>query len=278
MVEAARPEVLHIATEGPLGYAARRWAKQTGAPFTTAFHTNFPQYAARRTGLPQDVFWPAMRRFHAPASAVLCATASLAAELATRGIPHTSAWSRGVNLSAFGPDGPVDRTMLALANGRTMLLYVGRVAVEKNIRAFLSLPGDAAKFVVGDGPQRAALKKAFPAAYFLGTRRGAELAAAYRSADAFVFPSRTDTFGLVMIEALASGTPVAAYDTTGPRDVLTAATGAIGNDLAANVERALALDPAACIAHAQSFTWERATDMFENALVPLAPSRAALVA
>ena len=275
MIEALRPQALHIATEGPLGYAARRWAKRSGVPFTTAFHTHFPQYVARRTGLSEDLFWPAMRRFHAASSAVLCATDSLRQELARRGIPHSRLWSRGVDLSAFGPDGPRDERMLALAQGRPRLLYVGRLAVEKNLEAFLSLDIEADKFVVGDGPQRRHLERAFPRSHFLGKRSGEALAAAYRTADCFVFPSRTDTFGLVMIEALASGTPVAAYDVMGPRDVLSDRVGAVGPDLAANVARALTLDRATCHAHAQRYTWDAATDMFEDALIPLGTSMAA---
>lgn len=275
MIAHFRPQALHIATEGPLGYAARRWAMQSGVPFTTAFHTHFPQYLARRTGLSEDLFWPAMRRFHAPSSAVLCATDSLKQELIRRGVPHTRPWSRGVDLAAFGPEGPRDEAMTALAGDRAKLLFVGRVAVEKNLEAYLALDIDAAKFVVGSGPQLKELERKFPDAYFLGARSGAALASAYRTADAFVFPSKTDTFGLVMIEALASGTPVAAYDVMGPRDVLSSEVGAVGPDLAANVIRALSLDQASCVEHARRYSWQAATDMFEDALIPLGPSIAA---
>ena len=275
MIERFRPQALHIATEGPLGFAARRWAKRTGLPFTSAFHTHFPQYLAQRTRLNQSLFWPAMRRFHAASSSVLCATASTKRELARRGIAHTNDWGRGVDLAAFSPTGPLDSAMLSRAGGKAILLYVGRVAVENNLRAFLSLDTDAAKFVVGDGPQRKQLMQAFPDAHFVGPRHGEELASAYRTANCFVFPSLTDTFGLVLIEALASGTPVAAYDVTGPRDILTPKVGAIGPDLGANVKRALSIDPLACVAHANTFSWEAATDLFENALVPFAPVMAA---
>lgn len=275
MIEAFRPQAIHIATEGPLGYAARRWSKRSGVPFTTAFHTHFPQYAAHRTGLSEDLFWPAMRRFHSASSAVLCATDSLKQELTRRGIPHTQRWSRGVDLSAFSRLGARDDTMDELAGTKPKLLFVGRIAVEKNLEAYLSLGTNAAKFVVGDGPQRKELEHKFPQAHFLGTRTGAGLASAFRTADAFVFPSKTDTFGLVMIEALASGTPVAGYDVMGPRDVLSPRVGAIGPDLAANVELALSLDPKACEDHAKRFSWEAATDAFEDALVPLGPSMAA---
>ena len=265
-IEDFAPDALHIATEGPLGWAARRWAKKRGLPFTTAFHTHFPEYVRRRTGLSPAFIWKLMRRFHAPSSAVLCATPMLEGELASRGIAHTRRWSRGVDLSAFSPDGPLDDGMVAAAGLQRRLLYVGRLAVEKNLDAFLSLDTGAAKFVIGDGPQRAELERRYPTAHFLGSRTGAALAAAYRSADVFVFPSLTDTFGLVMIEALACGTPVAAFDTMGPRDVLDRSVGATGPDLATNIERAATRDPAACARYAHSFSWDAATDQFERAL------------
>ena len=267
-IEAFAPEALHIATEGPLGWAARRWAKGRGLPFTTAFHTHFPEYVRRRTGLSPAFSWKLMRRFHAPANRVLCATASLANELAARGIAHTHRWGRGVDLSTFSPNGALNDHMIASAGLRRRLLYVGRVAVEKNLEAFLSLETQGAKFVAGDGPQRPELEKRFPTAHFLGSRKGEELAAIYRTADVFVFPSLTDTFGLVMIEALASGTPVAAFDVMGPRDVLTEKTGAIGPDLSANIGRAATLDRSACANYAQRFTWDTATTQFENGLRP----------
>lgn len=272
-IEAFRPNALHIATEGPLGYAARRWAKRHGLPFTTAFHTHFPEYVARRTGLSADVIWPVMRRFHSASNAVLCATNSLTEELVRRGITHTRKWSRGVDLEAFGPEGPLDDRMVAMAGLRPRLLYVGRVAVEKNLEAFLSLETGAAKFIVGDGPVRPELDQKYPTAHFLGVQKGEALAAAYRTADAFVFPSRTDTFGLVMIEALASGTPVAAYDVMGPRDILTRKTGAMHEDLGVAVSRALRLRRLDCVAHSARFTWDNATDQFEDALVPFGKAR-----
>ena len=267
-IEAFAPDALHIATEGPLGWAARRWARRNGLPFTTAFHTHFPEYIRQRTGLSPAFIWKLMRRFHAPANNVLCATGSLGSELAAHGIAHTHRWSRGVDLAAFSPAGPLDDAMIASAGLQRKLLYVGRVAVEKNLEAFLSLETPGVKYVVGDGPQRAELQKRFPTTLFLGSRTGAALAAAYRTADVFVFPSLTDTFGLVMIEALASGTPVAAFDVMGPRDVLCPSVGAIGHDLSANIERAATLDPAACARHAQRFTWEAATTQFESGLQP----------
>ena len=265
-IETFAPDALHIATEGPLGWAARRWAKKRGLPFTTAFHTHFPQYVQRRTGLSPAFIWRLLRRFHAPSSAVLCSTPTLASELASRGIGPTCRWGRGVDLAAFTPDGPLDDRMVAAAGLQRRLLYVGRLAVEKNLEAFLSLDTGAAKFVIGDGPQRAELERRYPTAHFLGSRTGEALAAAYRTADVLVFPSLTDTFGLVMIEALACGTPVAAFDAAGPRDVLDRSVGATGPDLAANIERAATRDRAACARYAQSFSWNAATDQFERAL------------
>ena len=266
--EAFAPDALHIATEGPLGWSARRWAKRQGVPFTTAFHSHFPEYVRRRTGLSPAFIWKLMRRFHEPSSAVLCATPTLASELNSRGIGHTHRWSRGVDLAAFSPEGPLDDGMVAAAGLQRKLLYVGRVAIEKNLEAFLSLDTDEAKFVVGDGPQRAELERRFPTVHFLGNRTGTALAAAYRTADVFVFPSLTDTFGLVMIEALACGTPVAAFDVMGPCDVLDCSVGAIGQDLAANIERAAMLSRQCCVRYAQSFSWKRATDQFEHGLRP----------
>ncbi len=273
-IEGFAPDALHIATEGPLGWAARRWAKKRRLPFTTAFHTHFPEYVRRRTGLSPAFIWKLMRRFHGPSSAVLCATPTLASELASRGIGHSHRWGRGVDLTAFSPHGPLDDGMVAAAGLQRRLLYVGRLAPEKNLDAFLSLPTAAAKFVIGDGPQRAELERRYPTAHFLGCRTGEALAAAYRTADVFVFPSLTDTFGLVMIEALASGTPVAAFDAMGPRDVLDRSVGATGPDLAANIERAATRDRAACARYAQSFTWDAATDQFERALRIFAEERA----
>ncbi len=197
-LDALAPHAIHIATEGPLGWAARRWCLRREQPFTTSFHTRFPDYLALRTGLAAERFWPVVRRFHAPAVAVLVATPRLADELAAHGLSRTRPWSRGVDLSAFGPDGPT----LPLADGlpRPLLLSVGRLAVEKNLGAFLSLDRPGTKLVVGDGPARAGLEARYPDAVFTGTLTGAALASAYRAADALVFPSLTDTFGLVAVE------------------------------------------------------------------------------
>lgn len=254
------PDAVHIATEGPLGHAARRHCLSTGLRFTTAYHTHFPDYLAKRTRLPANVFWPIIRRFHRPSAGILVATEGVAAQLHAQGLTQTRPWGRGVDLSLFSPSHPGS---LAFANlPRPIQLYVGRVAVEKNIEAFLESGHSGSKVVVGDGPARGRLAARYPSACFLGPLSGDELSACYAGADVFVFPSQTDTFGLVMIEALASGTPVAALPVPGPQDVLDERSGAMDWDLSAAIQRALALDPADCLMRGRSFTWERSADQF----------------
>lgn len=267
MIEALAPDSLHIATEGPLGLAARRWAVRRGARFTTAYHTQFPDYVAKRTRLPASWFWKYISWFHRPARAVMVSTRTMAAELAAHGLPSTRLWGRGVDLDCFTPDAGLHQAMANLP--KPIQVYVGRVAVEKNIEAFLGARRAGAKVVVGDGPSLASLRKRYPDVRFLGALRGRELASAYASADVFVFPSRTDTFGLVMIEALASGTPVAAYPVPGPLDVLTAETGVMDADLDKAIASALRLDRAACAAYGRSFSWETSARQFLTALEPL---------
>jgi glycosyltransferase involved in cell wall biosynthesis len=266
-------EALHIATEGPLGLATRAWCLRRGVPFTTAYHTQFPDYVAARTGLHPELLWRYISWFHAPAEGILVSTGSIAATLRAHGLPRVHPWGRGVDLALFTPDGPADPLIRALPG--PVLLHVGRVAPEKNIAAFLDLDVPGSKVVVGDGPARAALAARYSHAHFLGARHGMELAAAYRAADALVFPSRTDTFGLVMIEALACGTPVAAYPVTGPVDVLTDEVAAMDEDLAAAVAAALGKDRAACARYGGGFSWQASAREFLDALVPFAPIRAA---
>lgn len=276
-LDAFAPHAVHIATEGPLGWAARRWCLAKAMPFTTSFHTRFPEYLALRTGLPADWFWPAVRRFHGPAAAVFAATDGLIDELRGRGIARTHRWSRGVDLAQFSPHGPLHPLMAALEG--PVMLHVGRVAVEKNIEAFLDAPVTGAKVIVGDGPARERLQRAYPEAHFLGALHGDMLAAAYRAADVLVFPSLTDTFGLVMIEALASGVPVAAYPVRGPLDVIgDAAIGALHDDLAVAIGRALTADASACAAAARLYDWESCTDQFLAGLSPHLSDEAALLA
>ena len=273
MIAAFRPDALHIATEGPLGLAARRWAIRTGFSFTTAFHTRFAEYVAARVRLPVRPIYAWMRRFHAAAEGTMVATESLRAELAARGFGHLRAWSRGVDLDLFRPE-PREAWDLP----RPVFVYVGRVAVEKNIGAFLDLDLPGSKVVVGGGPQLAALRRRYPTTLFTGPRHGAALASAYAGADAFVFPSLTDTFGLVLLEALACGTPVAAFPVTGPIDVLAGAAGRIGavdTDLRAAALAALGADRAACRAHAEGFAWRACAEVFLSHLVPAEGDRAA---
>lgn len=269
LVRAFDPDAIHLSTEGPLGLAARRWCMGQGLLFTTAYHTQFPDYLAKRTGVNAELFWRYIRWFHRPADAILVSTASVDGVLAAQGLHHTRRWGRGVDLSLFHPDGPRDEAIAALPG--PIQLYVGRIAVEKNIEAFLAAPGPGTKVVVGDGPAREALAARYPQARFVGPRFGGALAAAYRSADVFVFPSLTDTFGLVMIEALACGTPVAALPAPGPVDVLSPAVGAIDAALDCAILAALGRDRAACATYARAFTWAASAAQFLNALAPIRP-------
>lgn len=270
-----KPDIVHIATEGPIGWSARSWCNAYDVPFTSAFHTRFPDYAAVRTGLSAERFWPVMRRFHAPSRAVLAATDTLADELAARGIDRVRPWSRGIDRGLFHPGHEPHRAIMDLP--RPILLNVGRVAVEKNLEAFLGLDFPGSKVVVGDGPDRARLAATYPGTTFLGSLSGEKLASAYCAADCFVFPSRTDTFGLVLIEALACGLPLAAYPVAGPLDIVgpdgrgpkadfAATIGALDENLAWAVARALTLDRVAAAVYGARFSWEAATDQFLAAL------------
>lgn len=266
-VRRARPDFVHIATEGPLGLLVRRFCRRRGWKFTTSYHTRFPEYLKELARVP---LWPTyrfLRWFHDAAAAMQVATPSLEKELIARGFrPPIRRWSRGVDLGIFHP-----RPKLTSAYARPVMLYVGRVSHEKNIEDFLKLDVPGTKLVVGDGPARAELERKYPAAVFLGYRKGEALGEAYAAADVFVFPSRTDTFGIVVIEALASGLPVAAYPATGPIDIITRdELGAIDGDLGAAVRRALTTgDPAACAAEGAAYTWERCTRQFFDNLVPV---------
>ncbi|WP_156677734.1 glycosyltransferase family 4 protein [Sphingomonas profundi] len=277
LLDLLEPDAVHIATEGPLGWAARAWCLAAGMPFTTSFHTRFPEYVALRSGLPASWFWPVVRRFHRASARIFCATPALAAELHGQGLAKTHLWSRGVDLAAFSPAAPTHPAMADLPG--PVMLCVGRVAVEKNIAAFLDCAVPGSKVIVGDGPERAALEKRFPDAIFLGALHGGALASAYASADLLVFPSRTDTFGLVMAEALASGVPVAGYPVRGPLDVIglggrgpgdraAGPIGALDEDLAAAVARALTADRAACLAEGRRYDWDTCTAAFLAGLAP----------
>jgi glycosyltransferase involved in cell wall biosynthesis len=264
-----RPDALHIATEGPLGIAARNLAKSRGWIFTTAFHTRFPEYLRARTRVPTALSYAWLRRFHNAGHGLMVATESLSQELAERGFRHLRAWSRGVDLAQFRPESPEKWEGLP----RPVFLYVGRVAVEKNIGAFLSLDLPGSKVVVGDGPQLASLKAQYSGVHFAGARHGEALSRAYAGADVMVFPSLTDTFGLVMLESMACGTPVAAFPVTGPKDVLAGggpAVGAVNTDLRAACLAALAHgDRTACRAYAQTYSWQACAERFFANLVPI---------
>jgi glycosyltransferase involved in cell wall biosynthesis len=281
------PQSVHIATEGPLGWLARCWCLKHKVPFTTSFHTRFPDYVAARTGLSPAPFWKVLERFHAPARHVLVATPRLAAELAEHGLTRTRPWTRGVDLNLFTPTREPHPLYAELK--RPVALHVGRVAVEKNIAAFLAAdwPGD--KVVVGDGPALEELQAAYPQAHFLGALHGEALASAFVGADILVFPSRTDTFGLVIIEALACGTPVAGYPVPGPLDILgpqgcglgdsaSARIGGVDEDLATAMRLALSADRADCARYGAQFSWERSCDQFLAALVATDTPPAALAA
>ncbi len=273
MIEAERPDALHIATEGPLGLAARRWCVRNSHAFTTAYHTQFPDYVESRSGIPARWTWRFIRWFHAPSSAVLASTPTIRQALHAHGIMQVRHWGRGVDLSCFHPNHAEPAIFADLP--RPIQLYVGRVAVEKNIGAFLETRHSGTKIVVGDGPAIEGLRKQYPDALFLGSLSGDALAAAYAHADVLVFPSRTDTFGLVMIEALACGTPVAAYPVPGPIDILTSNTGHIDEDLATAIGEALTIDRNACANYGRSFTWEASALQFLEGLAPLSGMREA---
>ena len=267
------PDAVHIATEGPLGWLARGWCLRHKVPFTTSFHTRFPEYVAARTGLSPRPFWRVLERFHRPASHVLVATPRLAAELAEHGLDRTLPWTRGVDLALFRPDRDPHPAFADLT--RPIALHVGRVAVEKNIEAFLAADWPGSKVVVGDGPALDDLMARFPAAHFLGSLHGEALASTYAGADIMVFPSRTDTFGLVIIEALASGTPVAGFPVPGPLDILGETgcglpagkrIGGVDADLSAAMLTALSADRADAAAYGAQFSWERSCDQFLAAL------------
>ncbi len=267
---AMQPDAVHISTEGPLGFAARAWCLKKGFPFTTSFHTQFPEYVKLRTGIPLGVSYRFMRWFHGPAATVMVATRTLHERLTKWGFRNLGMWSRGVDTKLFRP-----RTERFLKEPRPVFMYMGRVAVEKNIEAFLKLELPGTKYVVGGGPDLEALKRKYPEVRFPGFKTGEELARHLASADVFVFPSRTDTFGLVLIEALACGVPVAAFPVQGPIDIVTnGVTGFLSADLREAVLHALSLDPGRCRNEALKYTWEACTRQFLGHLQAAGPATA----
>lgn len=268
LIDDFRPEAVHVATEGPLGIAARRLCLKRGWPFTTMFTSKFAETIHARLRIPVGLTWAALRWFHAPATRTMVATDSLRAELAARGFRDLATCARGVDTTLFRPRADAD-----LGLPRPVSLYVGRVAPEKSVEDFLRLDLPGTKVVVGDGPDRARLEAAYPEAVFAGTQRGEELARHYAAADLFVFPSRTDTFGLVVLEALASGLPVAAYPVTGPVDIIGGTdAGVLDDDLQKAAVAALAIPRDRPRRLAETFSWEKVTQQFLAALAPI-PSR-----
>ena len=258
---------VHVATEGPIGHAARRYCLRRGLPFTTSYHTRFPEYIAARSPIPAALTYAALRRFHNAGDGLMVSTPSVGRELEARGFKGLMRWSRGVDHARFDP---ARRAPWDLP--RPIFLYAGRLAPEKTIEAFLALDLPGSKVVAGEGPSQAALKRAFPDAHFLGVRSGDDLASIYASSDVFVFPSRTDTFGIVLLEAMASGLPVAALPVPGPLDVIgTSGAGILDEDLRAACLAALEIPREKARAHAETFTWENATRQF---LANIATARA----
>ncbi len=259
-IEESSPDHIHIATEGPIGWLTRRHCVKTKRIFTTSYHTRFPEYISARTGIPEGLTYAGLRYFHAPSAAVMAPTQTIGADLTRRGFDRVRLWTRGVNHALFRP-----RSRRILDLPRPIFLSVGRVAVEKNLEALLALNLPGSTVVVGDGPARAALERRYPKAHFLGARHGEALADIYASADVFVFPSRTDTFGIVLIEAMASGLPVAAFPAPGPIDVVGPDAGVLDDDLRAACLKALTIPREAARQYSMRFTWrESARQFLEN--------------
>src|SRR5262245_15899941 len=257
-LETVNPDAIHIATEGPIGFAARAICRRRGRPFTTSYTTCFPEYIAARAPIPESLTYAVLRRFHAAATVTMVSTTSLMNQLRGRGFQNLSMWTRGVDADLFAP-----HRVIPLDLPRPIFLSAGRVAVEKNLEAFLSLDLPGSKVVIGEGPQGAELRQRFREGTFLGLREGPELAGLMAAADVFVFPSRTDTFGVVQLEALACGVPVAAFPVMGPRDVIgSSAVGVLDEDLRAACLGALTLSREACREFALTRSWATSARQF----------------
>ena len=257
-IEQAKPDAIHIATEGPIGLMARAYCRQHGRSFTTSYTTRFPEYISARAPIPESWIYAALRCFHAAATVTMVATPSLMTELAQRGFSNLGMWTRGVDTDLFRPD-----RALELGFPRPVFVTVGRIAVEKNLEAFLSLDLPGTKVVIGTGPQEAELKRQFPPAKFLGLLENGTLAAHLAAADVFVFPSLTDTFGVVQLEAAASGVPIAAFPVTGPKDVVgNNPIGVLSEDLRTACLQALRIPRAACRTFALRHSWENSALQF----------------
>lgn len=265
IIKAFKPDALHLVTEGAIGYAARRYCREFGYHYTSAYLSQFPEYFKLRTGFPKSISETYLRWFHSESARVMVATPSLEQELSQKGYQGLVRWSRGVDTQLFRPR---EKTLLNVP--RPLFMFTGRIAVEKNIEAFLKLDLPGTKYVIGDGPQRTILEQKYPEVHFAGYRQGENLARLMACADVFVFPSRTDTFGVVLLEALAGGVPIAAYPVQGPKDVITDnRVGILNEDLQQAALSALSLNPEDCRRYALEFTWEKCTRQFVNNLVPL---------
>ena len=265
-IETSGPDCIHIATEGPLGMAARRWCMHNQVAFTTSYHTRFPEYLRLRAPVPTRLSYAWLRRFHGKAQRTMVRTRTQKKELSARGWANLEVWPGGVDIELFRP-----RRERALRLPGPIALYVGRVAPEKTLDDFLRVQFPGSKVVIGDGPARHALEARFPDAHFLGLQHGEKLARLMASADVFVFPSRTDTLGLVMLEAMACGVPVAAFPVPGPLDVvLDGVSGCLDHDLVAAMERALRLDRCDCRAFAAEFSWQHCSRIFLDLVQPIA--------
>jgi glycosyltransferase involved in cell wall biosynthesis len=270
-IERASPDALHIATEGPIGHVVRRYCLARKIPFTTSYMTRFPEYVSARLPVPLSWSYAVLRRFHAAAAVTMVSTQSLIEELGKHRFAHLAMWTRGVDTDLFRPERAV-----ALDLPRPIFISVGRLAVEKNLPAFLGLDLPGSKVVIGEGPQADELQRRFPDTYFLGQLEGETLAAHLAAADVFVFPSRTDTFGLVQLEALACGVPVAAYPVPGPQDVIgSSPVGVLDEDLGSACLKALTISRADCRAFALTRSWEQSALQFISHCRPFPRLRAA---
>jgi glycosyltransferase involved in cell wall biosynthesis len=268
LLEALQPDAIHIATEGPLGLAARGYCIKRALRFTTAFHTRYPEYMKARFGVPLAWTYAVLRRFHRRSSAIMVPTETVRRDLASRGFGHLALWTRGVDIALFRPG-----CTPAVDLPRPVFLCVSRIAAEKNLPAFLDLDLPGSKLVVGDGHLLPEMKRRYPNVHFAGLQQGEALVRHYAAADVFVLPSRTETFGLVLLEALACGLPVAALPVPGPLDVLAGSrAGVLDWDLGAAAIAALRVSRKTCRSYAERFSWQTSVEQFVNHVVPVSES------